>query len=857
MQADIRQSLEGCANPVNNDSRKENEEKLRAYKRDSPSEFIYYMAQELNNPELSLAARHLAGVLFKNSVKAGNQGAYWFNFTEEQANELKKLILQPMADPNAQIRLAACSCVATVACLELPVGKWPDIIKTLWECAFNENINNKTSALKTIGYICEELQGSDMSKEDSDLVISALLETIKDTTQDEEILKITMEAVIHSLTFAEKIFEAKQGDIIIERVLDCAMTINSARLGTPTMMCLAEIVRLYYGYIDKYMGRITEITFGVMNGQFDDEIKTLAIEVWCSLCEEEIYLKKKQPLDCKNYIVTVFDQLLELMLTLLNSCDIYEDDDTDLWNTSTAAGCCLHLMAQNVGDQIIKIVIDFVENKIGGSAEWKDKYFGLIALGAILEGPSKEKIIEVLAPAMDTILGLYDDQSSKIRETTAWFFSRVAQNHCELLGTEAFFPKLYKKICSGLCDDTKIAWNTATIITEVAKNLACVEGQNKNILSNCYEDLIKRVITCAYREDAIKHKLGGSENKITIAGFDALYSLFEHSPPDTEPLLLQSLEHFYKLLKELSSHESPDDNKKDMQSFICVCIQTILNSITQDLQNDVAKMLVEVIVDWFKSRADVFEEGFLLLSAICSKFGAIVDDYVESIGPFIIHALKESDSSDTIKNACGLISDLCTMVESKKIIDGFQEYVPALHHIMINPKLQRDAKLGAVTAIGDTYIMTRERFLPFLDRTLELFSSAVEQCVNINESDDDLIDYVSKLQGALIESYTCIIQEVTATSDMSSEAYKKVEQYVPGIAQFCIICIQDKFAPSLVRVKEVAGLIGDLASAYPKKEYYPVNEIEQVARFLGDTNDAEAKDASDWIVRNMSNIIQN
>lgn len=67
------------------------------------------------------------------------------------------------------------------------------------------------------------------------------------------------------------------------------------------------------------------------------------------------------------------------------------------------------------------------------------------------------------------------------------------------------------------------------------------------------------------------------------------------------------------------------------------------------------------------------------------------------------------------------------MVESRKIVEGFKDYVPLLHNIMTNRKLQRDAKLGAVTAIGDTYLMTKENFLPFMDNTLKLFSSAAEQ----------------------------------------------------------------------------------------------------------------------------------
>jgi hypothetical protein len=164
-----------------------------------------------------------------------------------------------------------------------------------------------------------------------------------------------------------------------------------------------------------------------------------------------------------------------------------------------------------------------------------------------------------------------------------------------LLGTEEFFPLLYEQVTNGLKDETKVACNSATIITELAKNLSPVEGQNRNILSSCYEDLLKKVLECAYREDELKQSHNRSENKITIAGFDALYSLFEHAPPDVEQLLLSSLEHFYTLLKNTTT-QTLDDRTRDMQSFICVCIQTILNSITQNLDNGVADMLIDVII---------------------------------------------------------------------------------------------------------------------------------------------------------------------------------------------------------------------------------------------------------------------
>lgn len=155
-------------------------------------------------------------------------------------------------------------------------------------------------------------------------------------TEHDEIMKISIEAVLHSLMFAESIFFEGKGGIIVERVLSCAYN-SYIDVRTTTMMCLAEIVRLYYQFIDDYMSSIKEVTFKIMRDDAED-VGTLAIEVWCSLCEEEIYHKKKGE-QSKEYVVQIFSELLPLMLQLLNDSDIEEEDDSDTWNRSTAAGC--------------------------------------------------------------------------------------------------------------------------------------------------------------------------------------------------------------------------------------------------------------------------------------------------------------------------------------------------------------------------------------------------------------------------------------------------------------------------------------------------------------------------------------
>jgi len=70
MQEDLAEILKACALPKNNEDRLLNEKKIREFKKQQPEQFVVTMSEQLNNTQLNESARHLAGVLFKNSVKA-------------------------------------------------------------------------------------------------------------------------------------------------------------------------------------------------------------------------------------------------------------------------------------------------------------------------------------------------------------------------------------------------------------------------------------------------------------------------------------------------------------------------------------------------------------------------------------------------------------------------------------------------------------------------------------------------------------------------------------------------------------------------------------------------------------------
>jgi hypothetical protein len=57
------------------------------------------------------------------------------------------------------------------------------------------------------------------------------------------------------------------------------------------------------------------------------------------------------------------------------------------------------------------------------------------------------------------------------------------------------------------------------------------------------------------------------------------------------------------------------------------------------------------------------------------------------------------------------------------------------------------------------------------------------------------------------------------------------------------------------RIKEVAGLIGDLASIYQKKEYFEYPEVETIVQYLKEADDEDANSIADWIINAISNTI--
>lgn len=103
-----------------------------------------------------------------------------------------------------------------------------------------------------------------------------------------------------------------------------------------------------------------------------------------------------------------------------------EDDDGE-WTVSLASACAIEHMARVMKDAIVEPVLNFVKEKLD-TGNHVDRFVGMIAFGAIIEGPEVENFGNIINQALPGILDIINDKSEKVAHGVAWVYSRLAEH---------------------------------------------------------------------------------------------------------------------------------------------------------------------------------------------------------------------------------------------------------------------------------------------------------------------------------------------------------------------------------------------------------------------------------------------
>lgn len=130
----------------------------------------------------------------------------------------------------------------------------------------------------------------------------------------------------------------------------------------------------------------------------------MSIEIWISLCEAEIE-RNQSGKGHANIIPTYSSAILAIIqagLSKKNDAEVDElQDSTEEsdWNVCLACIQCLEHIAQILKDSIVPDMTNFAFGKIN-SEDWYDRYVAILTIGALMDGPNAEFMVQSFSPTV-------------------------------------------------------------------------------------------------------------------------------------------------------------------------------------------------------------------------------------------------------------------------------------------------------------------------------------------------------------------------------------------------------------------------------------------------------------------------
>jgi importin subunit beta-1 len=273
-------------------------------------------------------ASQMAGLYLKNAL-TGQSSAIaqkkmerWVAVDPATRVGVKQGVGQALASQDKNVATAAAQIIAKIGLIEVPRGEWNDLIDTLITMS-NSQETSKLAALQALGYLCEELDESVVTPEQTNNILTAIVNGIS-TGQNDEIKFAAIKALRDSLKFAEENFGRDQErDMILQQVLGATQYKPpnvqgldvSLEIRKTAFECCAIICDRYYSQLTTYIESMWRNSVQAIQND-DEQIGLQALEVWTTIAEVEYEMMEEydEQNACLNLIKTIHQQLVQLLL---------------------------------------------------------------------------------------------------------------------------------------------------------------------------------------------------------------------------------------------------------------------------------------------------------------------------------------------------------------------------------------------------------------------------------------------------------------------------------------------------------------------------------------------------------------
>lgn len=786
------------AQAVDGTVRKQAEESLKQFQEQNLPSFLLSLAGELSNEDKPVESRKLAGLILKNALDAKEQHRKlelvqrWLSLDTSAKAQIKAGLLKTLSSLAPDARSTASQVIAKVAGIELPHKQWPELIGALLSNIHQLPAHTRQATLETLGYVCEEVSPDVVDQDQVNKILTAVVQGMNASESNSDVRLVATRALYNALGFAQANFSNDMERDYIMRVV-CEATLSpELKIRQAAFECLVAISSTYYEKLSPYIQDIFNITAKAVK-EDEEPVALQAIEFWSSVCDEEIDILEEyggdftgdSDIPCFYFVKQALPVLVPMLLETLLKQEEDQDQDEGAWNIAMAGGTCLGLVAQTVGDDVVQLVMPFIEENIT-KPDWRQREAATYAFGSILEGPSPEKLIPLVNLALNFMLtALMKDPNNHVKDTTAWTLGRMFEFlHGSALETPIITQANIQQIITVLLQSMKDVPNVAEKACGALYFLAQGyedAGSSSSPLTPFFQEIVQALLTVTHREDA-------GESRLRTAAYETLNEVVRCSTDETAPMVLQLVPlimmelHQTLEAQKLSSDEREKQN--ELQGLLCGCLQVIIQKLgssepTKYVFMQYADQMMALFLRVFASRsATAHEEAMLAIGALAYAAGTDFAKYMPEFYRYLEMGLQNFEDYQVCAITVGVVGDICRALEDK-ILPYCDGVMTQLLKDLSSNQLHRSVKPPIFSCFGDIALAIGENFEKYLMYAMPMLQSAAELSAHISGADDDMLEYTNSLRNGILEAYSGIFQGFKGSSKT-----QLLMPYAPHVLQF-------------------------------------------------------------------------
>ena len=733
----------------------------------------------------------------------------WLQGVDTTAKDsVRRLALQTLASKDTRAGQSAAQFIAAIAAIDIPRNQWPELMPALVENVGEGEDHLKQASLQTIGYICEaedqDLRDSLVAH--SNAILTAVVQGARKEENNNDVRLAAINSLSDSLEFVRTNFDNEGERNYIMQVICEATQSGDSRIEASSYGCLNRIMGLYYDKMKFYMEKaLFGLTIMGMKNPEEDVAK-LAIEFWCTVCEEEIAIEDDNAMaqaegtEMRPYFNFARVAAREVLPTLLQLMAQQDEDAADEdYNISRAAYQCLQLYAQTIAGDIVQTVLGFVEMNIR-QADWHFRDAAVSAFGAIMEGPDEKMLQPLIKQGLPVLIGMMDDPVVQVKDSAAFALGRICENVSEAIDPEEHLRPLIGALFGGLSSSPKMASSCCWSLMNLAERFAGEPGCQENPMSPHFQESVQRLLAVTEGTDA--------DNQLRMAAYEVLNAFVTNAANDSLPTVAKLSEVILERLEKTLPMQQQIVSVEDRITLeeIQTSLTSVLLAVVQRLEGEIkpaADRIMHVLLQILGSvggKSSVPDTIFAVVGALANALEEDFAKYMNSFLPYLYNALGNREEPGLCAMAIGLVSDITRALGelSQPYCDQFMNYL--LTNLSVSAKETTSSTLANQyqdksisnqfrPAILQTFGDIAQAIGPHFETYLTVVAQVLQTAASVTMGENaayEMLDYIISLREGIMDAWSGAILAMKSkgTCAITKLRYTLID-YSPSVDAVC------------------------------------------------------------------------